>query len=47
MVVIRLLALKSELLNLRDSKGHAPLHYAAFLGHADIVSHLLQHGAGM
>jgi len=45
-VVIRLLALKSELLNVRDNKLHAPLHYAAFLGHADIANHLIQHGAG-
>ena len=46
MIVIRLLALRSELINSRDAKGHASLHNAAFLGHADIVSHLIQHGAG-
>lgn len=45
LVVVRVLGVAPRLMTRRDHKGHTPLHLAAYQGHADIVSLLLQHGA--
>ena len=43
--VIQLLEADSSLINHRDEVGATPLHYAALLGHREILKLLLRHGA--
>jgi ankyrin repeat protein len=45
--VRKLVAKDKSLLNIRDKEGSTPLHCAAWKGHVDVVTALLNAGAGI
>jgi len=45
--LVRLLLREGAYVDAADQRGRSPLHYAAYLGHSDVIRDLVQYGANV